>query len=119
LKINRFLDTIKGLSPNTVSAYRQTLWLLWTYMKKQNGSLPKSAEPTEENIKRFLEMYNGASLHRHKAAIKRYLEYLGEDWPFTPQLSLKPCPHPFGRIKWLDDHEAICLKCGAKLSKLN
>jgi integrase/recombinase XerD len=94
LKINRFLETIKGLSPNTVSAYRQTLWLLWTYMRKQNGSLPKSAEPTEENIRGFLQQYKAISstLHRHKAAVKAYWEYLHpkEVWPINRREFMSP-----------------------------
>jgi len=77
MKIRAFIDTVEGLAPNTRVAYGQTLWQL------DNGI--KGAEPTNAEIKSFLKRYTSSSLHRHKAAIKAYLEYThpGEPWPFT------------------------------------
>lgn len=90
MKINLFLDTIKGLSPHTLRAYRQTLWLLWAQMQSKHGTLDTATEPSTDDIRAFLELYNGASLHRHKAAIKAYLEYLGQPWPFTRRQFMAP-----------------------------
>lgn len=75
MKINEFLKSIKGLSPNTLSAYKQTMWQLHAAIKGD--------EPTDEEINRFLSKYKSTSLHRHKAAIRAYFEYLVRPWPFT------------------------------------
>jgi len=75
MKINQFLATITGLSPNTQRAYKQTLWQLQSRIE--------GSEPTPEEILKFLNPYPTATLHRHKAAIKAYLEFTGRDWPFS------------------------------------
>ena len=75
MKIKAFLATIDGLSANTKRVYEQSLW--------QIHSASKGAEPTDTEIQDFLKEYAPASLHRHKAAIKAYLEFLGRKWPFT------------------------------------
>jgi len=77
MKIKEFLSTIEGLAPNTRNSYEQTLWQLF------NGI--EGDEPTTEEIYTFLHHYGPSSLHRHKAAIKAYLEYTNprEPWPFT------------------------------------
>jgi integrase len=75
MKINQFLATIVGLSPNTQRAYKQTLW--------QVQSRIKGDEPIPDEILSFLKPYSVASLHRHKAAIKAYLEFMGRGWPFS------------------------------------
>lgn len=75
MEINDFLKTINGLSEHTQLAYRQTLWQL--------HQVSKGDEPTDADIQKFLSKYKSTSLHRHKAAIKAYLEYQGRPWPFT------------------------------------
>lgn len=77
MKIAEFLKSIAGLSVNTLRNYESTLWQL-------NGFIV-GAEPTDNEIKEFLNPYNTSSLHRHKAAIKAYLEFTnpGKPWPFT------------------------------------
>jgi len=75
MKINNFLKTITGLSPHTQRVYRQTLWHLHQKIKGD--------EPTDKEILDYLSGYNSSSLHRHKAAIKAYLEFSGKPWPFT------------------------------------
>ncbi len=77
MKIPEFLKTIEGLSENTKKTYEQTLW--------QVNCVIKGEEPTKDEIYKFLRPYASASLHRHKAAIKAYLEFLDPDgkWPFT------------------------------------
>lgn len=77
MKIRDFINSVQGLSPNTRTAYEQTLWQLHSNMKTD--------EPTKEDIYSFLARYSASSLHRHKAAIKAYLEFTspGEAWPFN------------------------------------
>ena len=77
MKIREFIETIAGLAANTRTAYEQSLWQL-------NSSI-KDSEPTKEEIYSFLSKYSSSSLHRHKAAIKAYLEFVrpGEAWPFS------------------------------------
>jgi site-specific recombinase XerD len=77
MKIAEFIKSIDGLSANTKKSYEQTLWQL--------HSVIKSDEPTKEEIYSFLASYGANSLHRHKAAIKAYLEFTRPDdkWPFT------------------------------------
>ena len=75
MQIKKFMKTIEGLAPNTQSAYEQTLWQLHQAIR--------SDEPTPKEIKNFLSRYNTSSIHRHKAAIKNYLEFKGITWPFT------------------------------------
>ena len=75
MQIKEFLKTIEGLAPNTRSAYEATLWQL--------HQASKGDEPTPEEIKGFLSRYGTSSIHRHKAAIKNYLEFMGITWPFT------------------------------------
>ncbi len=77
MKIKEFLESIAGLAENTRNSYEQTLWQL--------HSASKGDEPTKEDIYRFLSPYAAASLHRHKAAIKAYWEYMWPEqtWPFT------------------------------------
>ena len=77
MKIAEFLKSIAGLSINTLRNYESTLWLV-------NGFIA-GTEPTEDDIKEFLNPYPTSSLHRHKAAIKAYLEFTnpGKPWPFT------------------------------------
>ena len=76
MKIKEFLKSIKGLSENTRRSYEQTLW--------QIDSFIQGEEPTKSEIGHFLSKYQTASLHRHKAAIKTYLEWYDPDkaWPF-------------------------------------
>lgn len=77
MDIKGFIKSIEGMSENTRHAYEETLWQLHSKIKGR--------EPTTEEIYTFLNTYSASSLHRHKAAIKAYLEYLrpGEPWPFT------------------------------------
>jgi len=75
MRIKEFLKSIKGLSPNTHRSYRQTLWNL--HAKIAGG------EPTDKDITDYLSRYQTSSLHRHKAAIKAYIEFTGRPWPFT------------------------------------
>ena len=75
MRIKEFIKSIKGLSPNTHRSYRQTLWNLHA---KIAGS-----EPTDKDITDYLSRYQTSSLHRHKAAIKAYIEFTGRPWPFT------------------------------------
>ena len=75
MKIVAFLKTIEGLSENTRKCYEQTLWQL--------NAVIKGEEPTDDEIYKFLRPYATSSLHRHKAAIKIYLEYHKKPWPFT------------------------------------
>ena len=75
MQIKEFLKTIEGLAPNTQIAYEATLWQLHQAIKDD--------EPTPEEIKNFLSRYGTSSIHRHKAAIKNYLEFKGIAWPFT------------------------------------
>lgn len=84
MRIREFINSVQGLAENTRTAYEQTLWQLHSYSKTD--------EPTKEDIKAFLDKYGSSSLHRHKAAIKAYLEFTNPDdaWPFnrrqfTPQ----------------------------------
>lgn len=77
MNIKGFLNSIQGLSANTRIAYEQTLWQLHSHIK--------GVEPTNDEIYAFLSKYGANSLHRHKAAIKAYLEFTrpGEAWPFS------------------------------------
>jgi len=75
VQINQFLATIKGLAPSTRATYKQTLWQLQSKIKGD--------EPTPGEIIKFLESYQASTLHRHKASIKAYLEFKGENWPFS------------------------------------
>lgn len=75
MQIKEFLKTIEGMAANTQSAYEQTLWQL--------HNVTRGDEPTTEEIKKFLSRYGSSSIHRHKAAIKAYLEFQGKPWPFT------------------------------------
>jgi len=77
LQIKPFLDSIKDLSENTRLAYHQTL--------RQLNSQVKGKEPSQKDILKFLNRFQPSSLQRHKAAIKAYLEFKGETWPFTTQ----------------------------------
>lgn len=77
MKIKAFINSVQGLAENTRTAYEQTLWQL--------DSMMKTPEPTKADIYSFLSRYNASSLHRHKAAIKAYLEFTHPDdaWPFN------------------------------------
>ncbi len=77
MKIPEFMETIGGLSENTRHNYEQTLWQLRANIAGE--------EPTDDEIYLFLKKYPSNSLHRHKAAIKAYLEYREPErrWPFT------------------------------------
>ncbi|MCK5235877.1 MAG: site-specific integrase [Deltaproteobacteria bacterium] len=77
MQIAEFLNSIAGLSLNTLRNYESTLW--------QVSGFIAGDEPTDDEIKEFLNPYCVASLHRHKAAIKAYLEFArpGQPWPFT------------------------------------
>ena len=75
MQIEKFLESIKGMSPNTLRNYESTLW--------QIEALSNGKEPTDEEIVKFLNYYQSSSLHRHKAAIKLYLEFKGVPWPFS------------------------------------
>lgn len=77
MQIKQFLESIKGLSDNTCHAYEQTL--------RQLDSSIKGEEPTQQDILQFLKRYQASSLNRHKTAIKAYLKFKGEVWPFTTQ----------------------------------
>lgn len=87
MRIKEFLSTIEGLATNTRNAYEQTLWQLFNKIKGQ--------EPTTDEIYNFLRRYPASSLHRHKAAIKAYLEYRypGQPWPFTRRQFIAPRRH--------------------------
>lgn len=74
MKIKEFLRSIRGLSDNTKRSYEQTLFQLHRFIKGD--------EPTDQEIGHFLSQYKTASLHRHKAAIKTYLEWQKRGWPF-------------------------------------
>ncbi len=75
MRIREFLKSIEGLSANTRRVYEQSLWQLQSRIKGD--------EPTPDEMLSFLKPYQISSLHRHKAAIKAYLEFKGEGWPFT------------------------------------
>jgi len=77
MRIREFIKSIDGLSVNTRINYERTLWQL--------NSVSKDAEPTNEEIYGFLTRYQATSLHRHKAAIKAYLEFTnpGVAFPFN------------------------------------
>ena len=30
---------------------------------------------------------------------------------------LRPCPHPFSRLIWLNNREAVCGRCGRKVKR--
>ena len=77
MQIKPFMKTIEGLSENTNRAYEETLWLFDSFV---NG-----AEPTESTLKKFLNQYLPSSLHRHKAALKAYWEWMNpkDPWPFN------------------------------------
>lgn len=75
MQIEKFIESIGGMSPNTLRNYQQTLWQLESFIDGQ--------EPTDEEIIRFLNSYTASSLHRHKAAIKIYLEFKGMPWNFS------------------------------------
>lgn len=75
MKIEPFINTIDGLSGNTKKSYEQTLWQLHQVIAGE--------EPTDGEILSFLRKYAPSSLHRHKAAIKAYLEFQGRQWPFN------------------------------------
>ena len=87
MDIKGFLASVGGLSANTRRAYEQTLW--------QVNHVIKGSEPTREDILAFLHPYTSSSLHRHKAAIKAYLEYTspGQAWPFTRRQFAAPRHH--------------------------
>ena len=72
MQIEKFMESIGGMSPNTLRNYEQTLWQL--------EALIDGKEPTDEEIVKFLTSYASSSLHRHKAAIKIYLEFKGVPW---------------------------------------
>ena len=76
MKIKEFMQTIRGLSPQTQRAYQQTLY--------QVDQQTHGGEPTPEEIRKFLDHYEASSLQRHKAAIKDYWEYRWPElaWPF-------------------------------------
>ena len=75
MQIEKFIESIKGMSPNTLRNYKCTLWQL--------EALIDGKEPTDGEIAKFLNHYQSSSLHRHKAAIKLYLEFKGVSWPFS------------------------------------
>lgn len=87
MKIKEFLTTIEGLAINTRNSYEQTLWQLHSSIKGE--------EPTPKEVYNFLHRYEASSLHRHKAAIKAYLEYTkpGQPWPFTRRQFASPRRH--------------------------
>lgn len=103
MKIKQFLSTIEGLATNTRNAYEQTLWQLHSRIKGE--------EPTPKEISTFLHGYGASSLHRHKAAIKAYLEYRypKKPWPFTrrdfaaPRQEIIRCP-PLNIVNALVDN---------------
>jgi len=74
MRIREFIKSVDGLSANTRISYERTLWQL--------NSVSKGAEPTNEEIYNFLVRYQPTSLHRHKAAIKAYLEFTNPDAKF-------------------------------------
>lgn len=74
MRIREFIKSIDGLSANTKINYERTLWQLHTTIK--------NSEPTKEEIYNFLIRYQATSLHRHKAAIKAYLEFTSPDAKF-------------------------------------
>ncbi|MHB8084313.1 MAG: tyrosine-type recombinase/integrase [Dehalococcoidia bacterium] len=76
MQTEHFLKKIKGMSENTKKAYEQSLWLLERQIK--------GAEPTDDEIRRFLAHYPPKSLNRHKAAMRAYLHFLKREWPFEP-----------------------------------
>jgi site-specific recombinase XerD len=84
MKIEQFLQSIRGLSDHTRRAYNITLCLLEEDLTGE--------EPTANDIQKFLNKYNASSLHRHKAAIKAYWEFRfkGEEWPFNRRSFLAP-----------------------------
>lgn len=77
MNIAKFIEQVGGLSVNTRKSYEQTLWQL----KASIGG----DEPTDDEIFTYLKRYPSSSLHRHKAAIKAYLEFSDRKrvWPFN------------------------------------
>lgn len=82
MKIKEFIEYIKGRSDSTQKAYKQTLWQLYEFIEDK--------EPTEEEIRAFLQYYTTSSFHRHKAAIKAYM--LWRDLP------CKLSPYEFPKV---------------------
>jgi len=74
MKIREFINSIRGLSENTIRVYEQSLYQLAAHVSGE--------EPTPDEIRHFLSKYQTSSMHRHKAAIKTYLEWQGKAWPF-------------------------------------
>ena len=86
MKITEFLKTIEGLSPNTIRNYSATLYQMEREIKGE--------EPTDQEVEKFLKAYSPSSLHRHKAAIKAYLEFKGRAWPFNARKFRAPYVKP-------------------------
>ncbi len=84
MDISGFARSIEGLSTNTIRNYRSTLWQL---NEKIAGS-----EPTNPEIEQFLKSFSANSMHRHRAAVKAYLEYKGIQWPFNARVFRAPRP---------------------------
>ncbi len=74
MKLKEFMASIAGLSENTRRNYEATLLML--------NDVSAGNEPTDEEIAAFLAKYKTASMQRHKAAIKYYLEFMDRKWPF-------------------------------------
>lgn len=93
MQIEEFMKTIKGLSDNTRHAYQQSLY--------QYDSESKGEEPTAPGMQKFLNTYQPSSLHRHKAALKAYWEWLCPEkaWPFNRRSFLAPRQHKLRYVK--------------------
>lgn len=75
MDIAKFLKHYSGLSPLTLTAYRNTLERLERRIAKP--------EPTDDDVREFLrEFKTGTTLQRHKSAIKRYYNYKERQWVF-------------------------------------
>lgn len=76
MEIEAFIEDLAGLSDNTRRNYENTLWQLRTWIAGD--------EPTDDEVQSFLKRYdNSSSLHRNKAAIKAYYDYMKRLWPFN------------------------------------
>jgi site-specific recombinase XerD len=93
MQIDKFMKTISGLSDNSRRAYEETLWL---FDSDVNG-----AEPTPSSMQKFLNRYQPSSLHRHKAALKAYWEWVKpqKPWPFNRRSFLAPRQHKLRYVK--------------------
>lgn len=75
MDIEGFLEYYSGLSELTKTAYENTLSMLERQIVAN--------EPTDDDVREFLKGFKlGTTLHRHKAAIRKYFLYRQRAWLF-------------------------------------